>query len=154
MRAIADDKTSIKVLCEDTDVMVLLCHSYCTKQWNIGLFMEGFKENKNVISIKDSVKKHIEVISQVLSLHGLTGCDSVPLMYRVGKKKALSIIRKSTLLYLGDETADEDQSMNECKKFVATCYNGKHASSTDNRYVCYLSIINKLLIFWKSNSNF
>ena len=154
MTAIADDKTSIKVLCEDTDVMVLLCHSYYTKQWNIGLFMEGFKEKKNVISIKDSVKKHIEVIPQVLSLHALTGCDSVPMMYRVGKKKALSIIRKSTLLYLGDETADEDQYMNECKKFVAACYNGKHTSSTDNRYVCYLSIINKFLIFWKSNCNF
>ena len=49
MTAIADDKTSIKVLCEDIDVMVLLCHSYYTKQWNIGLFMEGFKEKKNVI---------------------------------------------------------------------------------------------------------
>ena len=60
MTAIADDKTSI--LCEDTDAMVLLCHSYCTKQWNIGLFMEGFKEKKKVISIKDSVKKSIEVI--------------------------------------------------------------------------------------------
>ena len=107
MKANADDKTSIKF--EDTHVMVLLCHSYYTKQWNIGLFMEGFKEKKNVISIKDSVKKHIEVIPQVLSLHAFTGCDSVPMMYRVGKKKALSIVRKSTLLYLGDETADEDQ---------------------------------------------
>ena len=154
MTAIADNKTSIKVLCQDTDVMVLLCHSYYTKQWNIGLFMEGFKEKKNVISIKDSVKKHIEVIPQVLSLHALTGCDSVPMMYRVGKKKALPIIRKLTLLYLGDETADEDQYMNECKKFLAACYNGKHTSSTDNRNVCYLSIINKFLIFWKSNCNF
>ena len=82
MAAIAEDKTSIKVLCEDTDVMVLLCHSYYTKQWNIWLFMEGFKKKKNVISIK-------EVIPQVLSLHALTGCNSVHMMYRVGKKKAV-----------------------------------------------------------------
>ena len=116
--------------------------------------MEGFKEKKNIISIKDSVKKHIEVFPQVLSLHALTGCNSVPMMYGVGKKKALSIIRKSTLLYLGDKTADEDQYMNECKKLVAACYSRKQTSSTDNRYVCYLSIINKFLIFWKSNCNF
>ena len=64
--------------------------------------MEGFKEGKNVISIKDSVKKHIDIIPQIMSMHPMTGYDSVPTMYGVGKKKALSIIKKSPLLHLGD----------------------------------------------------
>ena len=117
----------------NTDVFVLLCHSYHIKQWKAELFMEGFKEGKNVISIKDSVKKHIDIIPQIMSMHAMTGCDSVPMMYGVGKKKALSIIKKSPLLHLGDQTANEDDFINECKNFVAACYNGKSISSTDNR---------------------
>ena len=68
-----------------------------------------------------------------MSLNAMTGCDSVPMMYGVGKKKALSIIRKSPLLHLGEETANEDEYMDECKNFDAACYNGKHTSSTSNR---------------------
>ena len=132
MAAVTDGKSSIKFICEDIDVMVLLCHVYHTKQWKVELFMQGFKEGKNVISIKESVKKHIDIIPQIMSLHAMTGCDSVPMMYGVGKKKALSIIRKSPLLHLGEETA-EDEYMDECKNFVDACYNGKLTSSMSNR---------------------
>ena len=94
LAAITDGKSSIKVCCEDTDVFVLLYHSYHIKQWKAELLMEGFKEGKNVISSKDSVKKHIDIIPQIMSMHAMTGCDSVPMRYGVGKKKALSIIKK------------------------------------------------------------
>ena len=66
LAAITDGKSSIKVSCENTDVFVLLCHSYHIKQWKAELFMEGFKEGNNVISIKDSVKKHIDIIPQIM----------------------------------------------------------------------------------------
>ena len=59
--AITDGKSSVKVCCEDMDVFVLLCHSYKIKQWEAEVFMEGFTEGKNVISIKESVRKHIDV---------------------------------------------------------------------------------------------
>ena len=75
----------------------------------------------NVISIKESVRKHIDVIPQIMSMYAMTGCDSVPMMYDAGKKKAQSSIKKSPLLHLGDETADEDEYINECKNFVAAC---------------------------------
>ena len=116
-----------------TDVFVLLCHSYHIKQWKAELFMEGFKEGNNVFSIKDSVKKHIDIIPQIMSMHAMTGCHSVHMMYGARKKKALSIIKKSPLLHLGDQTANEDDFINEYKNFVAVCYNGKNISSTDNR---------------------
>ena len=122
----------MKVCCEDTDVFVLPCHSYHIKQWKAELSMEGFKEGKNVISINDSVTKHIDIIPQIMSMHVMTGCDSAPMMYGVGKKKALSIITKSPLLHLGDQTANEDDFLNDCKNFVAACYNRKSISSTDN----------------------
>ena len=97
--------------------------------------MEGFKEGKNVISIKDSVKKHIDISPQIMPMHPMTGYDSVPMIFGVGKKKALSIIKKSPLLHLGDQTAYEDDFINECKNFVTACYKGKSISCTDNRYL-------------------
>ena len=97
--------------------------------------MEGFKEGNNVISIKDSVKKHIDIIPQIMYMHPMTGYDSVPMIFGVGKKKALSIIKKSPLLHLGDQTAYEDDFINECKNFVTACYKGKSISCTDNRYL-------------------
>ena len=133
LAVITDGKSSMKVCREDTDVFVLLCHSHHIKQWKAELFMEGFKKGKNVISIKDSDKKYIDIIPQIMSMHAMTGCNSVPMMYGVGKKKALRIIKKSPLLHLGDQTADEDDFTNECKNFVTACYNGKSISSTDNR---------------------
>ena len=131
MAAITDGKSSIKACSENTDVFVLLCHSYHIKQWKAKLFI-GLKEGKNVISINDSVKKHIDIIHQIMSMHAMTGCDSAPMMYGVGKKNALSIIKKSPLLHLGDQTVNEDDFLNECKNFVAACYNGKSISSRDN----------------------
>ena len=68
-----------------------------------------------------------------MSMHAMTGCHSVHMMYGARKKKALSIIKKSPLLHLGDQTANEDDFINEYKNFVAVCYNGKNISSTDNR---------------------
>ena len=81
LAAITDGKSSIKVCCEDTDVFVLLCHSYDIKQWKAELFTEDFKEGKNVISFKDYVEKHIDIIPQIMSMDAMTGCDSVPMMY-------------------------------------------------------------------------
>ena len=133
LAAVTDGKSSIKVCCEDTNIFVLLCHSYRIKLWKAELFMEGFKEGKNATSIKDSVKKHIDIIPQIMYMHAMAGCNCVPMMYGVGKKKALSIIKKSPLLHLGDQTAKEDDFINECKNFVANCYNGKSISSTDKR---------------------
>ena len=73
LAAITDGKSSIKVSCENTDVFVLLCHSYHIKQWKAELFMESFKEGKNVTFIKDFVKKYIHIIRQIMFMHAVTG---------------------------------------------------------------------------------
>ena len=85
--AATDGNSSSKVLCDDTDVFALLCHYYHAQQWEFGVFMEGFKEGKSVISIKESVQRNIDINPQILSMHALTGCDSAPMMYGMGKKR-------------------------------------------------------------------
>ena len=67
------------MICEDTDVLVLLCYCYDLKDWEINLYMANFKEVKNIISIKDTVKKHKVLIPGLLSLHAISDCDTAPI---------------------------------------------------------------------------
>ena len=95
--------------------------------------MAEFSEGKSIISIKDSVKTHNQLIPDLLSVHALTGCDSVSMMYGIGKKKAINVAKKSILSYLGQLAANEEKYLQQSKQFIADCYGGKSESSTENR---------------------
>ena len=131
--ALTDGKSSIKVLCEDTEDFVLLCHCYHSNDWQVNLYLAEFSEGKSIISIKDSVKTHNQLIPDSLSVHALTGCDSVSMMYGIGKKKAINVAKMSSLSYLRQLTANEEQYLQQSKQFIANCYGGKSESSTENR---------------------
>ena len=103
--AIADEKNSVKIICEDTDVFILLPHCYDLKNWEMDLYMAGFMEGKNIISIKDAVKKHKVLIPGLLSVHATSGCDTVPMYYGTGKKEAINITGKLKLSFLGQVEA-------------------------------------------------
>ena len=131
--AVEDGKTSIKVICDNTDVFALLCHSYHLKNWQVKLYMADFSEKNRIISINESVENNKLLIPSLLSLHALTGCDTVAMLYGIGKKKAINIAKKYPLSYLGQECASPDQYLSESKKFIAACYGAKFESSSKNR---------------------
>ena len=86
---------SIKVICEDTDVFVLPWHCYGLKNWEIDLYIVDFTEGKNIISIKDTVKKYKVLILGLLSEHAISGCDTAPIYYGIGKKRKLLMLPAS-----------------------------------------------------------
>ena len=133
MAAVEDGKTSIKVICEDTDVFALLCHCYQLEKWQVNLYMADFNEKKSITSIRDSVENHRQLIPNLLYVHALTGCDTVPMLYGIGKKKAINIAKKLPLSYLGQEDASDEQYLSESKRFIAACYGAKCESSSKNR---------------------
>ena len=57
--------------------------------------MPAFSEAGSIISIRDTVKTHKQLNPNIPSAHALTGCDTVPMMYGIGKKKAISVAKKS-----------------------------------------------------------
>ena len=95
--------------------------------------MSEFGERRTIISIRDTVKNHKQLIPGLLSAHAQTGCDTVPMMYSIGKKKAINVAKKSSLFYLGQKHATEEQYQSQLKQFVAECYGAKYESSTKNR---------------------
>ena len=95
--------------------------------------MADFSEKNRIISINESVENNKLLIPSLLSLHALTGCDTVAMLYGIGKKKAINIAKKYPLSYLGQECASPDQYLSESKKFIAACYGAKFESSSKNR---------------------
>ena len=88
MESPTGDKTSIKVFCEDTDVFALLCHCYRLQNWATDLYMSEFSKRRTIISIRDTVKNHKQLTPGLLSVHALTGRDTVPMMHDIGKKES------------------------------------------------------------------
>jgi len=49
---------------------------------------ERILKNTDLISIQKTVENHTEIMPYLPAYHVLTGCDTVPQMFRIGKKKA------------------------------------------------------------------
>ena len=83
--AIASGYNNFKVISEDTDIFVLLCHFYHEKCWTAQIYMEVFISDNVITCIKSSVDQHQDIICSLLSVHAFE-CDTVPSFFSVGKK--------------------------------------------------------------------
>ena len=124
----------IKVLSDDMDVLVLLCSHFKKINWSsTKLYMDAFTDDKNLISINKSIAANENMIQSSSALHALSGCDSVPIMFGIGKSKALKAVSKVPLRYIGNVDAKLEDVMREGKQFVARCYEQNQLSSSENR---------------------
>ena len=101
--------------------------------------MDSFSKDTNMISINKTVENSIELISSLSALLALSGCDSLPMMFGIGKVKSLKATNEVPLKYLGDKDASIDDVIMEGKKFVAKCYGQKHVSSSKNRRIIWMN---------------
>lgn len=131
-------QTVVKVLSNDTDVFVLLCSHFLKFNWSsLQLYMGTFGEDTKMISINKSVADNYEIIPSLAAVHAISGCDYVPMMFGIGKLKALKAAYKMHLKHIGDIAADLDEVIKEGKQFVAECYGQKCLSSSINRAVMW-----------------
>ena len=123
-------------MCADTDVFVLLCAMYTNRGWwEAEVYMEDFKGEKNMISIRRTVEKYSHLVNSLIPVHALTGCDTVPMMFGIGKTKSVNIVSKQPLKFLGQTNADITSVLHEGKSFVAQCYGLNETDSSKNRFV-------------------
>ena len=69
-------------------------------------------------------------------MHALSGCDTVPKMNGIGNITALMVLNFNSLESLGKLDEQEDQVLQESKKFVSACYG--IADSTDMTEIRYI----------------
>ena len=134
-----EGRKCIKVLSADTDVFVLLCH-YFSQHWkDKSLYMDSFSSENRVINIKRSVDAKQHIMGSLVGLHAISGCDTVPMMFGIGKAKSLNAVEKVPLVYLGEKEENLTDVIEEGKKFVAECFGQTNPSSSLNRKNIWIS---------------
>ena len=61
------------------------------------------RDTTTATCIRSTVERHQAIIPYLLASHSLTGCDSVPNLHNIGKRKALSSVKNVPLIYIGKE---------------------------------------------------
>ena len=132
--AIKLGKRVIKVGSADTYVFVLLCYHYHQRDWShVEVYMKDFKDTNKIIDIAKTVKKHTDIIPLITAAHAISGCDSVPGLCNIGKRKAFSKVRNMPLRFIGKIESQKNDVLQEGKLFVSTLYGMKDTSSSKNR---------------------
>jgi hypothetical protein len=124
---LTSNKASVYVLCEDTDVFVLLCHYYQSLDVSGTLIMRTFSDSDPFTNIGCTVQKQPGTIQHLISLHALTHCDSVPAYSRLGKATAINVLKQGIEPpALGFGTPDMDKAT----MFIGRCYGATEGESS------------------------
>ncbi len=87
--------------------------------------MEGTSSGRTVVDIGETAKKHAAIVTQLLALHAITGCDTVAQLTGIGKITAIkTLLAGQSLKLLGEELTKKDIA-EECTQFIAACYGSK-----------------------------
>ena len=65
--------------------------NYVTQKWMGDILLESLEEGRSPISIKKTTENHGSTASCLPAMHALTGCDTVPKMFGIGKVSALNV---------------------------------------------------------------
>ena len=119
----------IRVICDDTDVFVLLLHYYVTQKLSCQLHMVGTSHSRHTVDIKATAEIHGNLAKDLLAAHALTGCDSVSCLYGIGKVTVIKTMQSGlSLSSLGDPNIAMPDVVAEATRFIAACYGSKITS--------------------------
>ena len=140
IRAAADSTKTVKVICDDTDVFVLLLHFYSHLKLSAKVIMEGTSGEHVQVDIGTTAKRHHSIIPYLMAAHALTGCDTVARMNGIGKVTAINQLNKGAIItLLGDIESNIDDVVLEATTFIAKCYGKEGENMSDVRFAVWKS---------------
>ena len=101
--------------------------------------MDPFSGGSKLISIKKSVNAKQHIMPSLVALHAISGYDTVPMMFGIGKVKSLKVVEKVPLVHIGEVNAELEELIDEGKRFVAKCYGQVETSSSKNRRTIWIN---------------
>jgi len=114
---------TIHVRCNDTDVFILLCHFKHALNISADIFMVPLSQKMKPIDVNQTVIAHKDIIPHLLSMHGITGCDTVSKLQGIGKITALTALKGGHFPPpLGDLNVSQEDLVKEGTSFIGVCY--------------------------------
>ena len=97
----------VRVVCDDTDVLVLLVHFYhvkCRCRNSALIIMSSLVKELALIDIGTTATAHSGIADDLLAVHGISGADTVASLDGVGKATVIKIAKKGkfSLSKVGD----------------------------------------------------
>ena len=86
-----NSNTKVQVLCDETDVFVLLVYFYWSLKISSQVILVGTHKDRSLIDIQKTVHQHKQIIHSLIPAHALSGCDTVAYLCGIGKDTALKI---------------------------------------------------------------
>ena len=128
----ASDDSYIKVVCDDTDVFVLLIHFFLEKEMTMNGSMESPSAGRTIIYIGQTTATGTQAHHQIPACR--TRLDWVQYgIISVWHWKAIALkvlMGGHHLMDLGQKGADEDKLISKATTFVAACYGSKIEGDT------------------------
>ncbi|MES9884531.1 MAG: hypothetical protein ABW185_27110 [Sedimenticola sp.] len=135
----------IRVVCDDTDVFVLLCHHYDLLNLSCKLTMAGTSQGRTVVDIPETVDKESEIVPHLLAAHAVSGCDTVSYLFGIGKGTVIKTLKAGRKLELmGHVDSEVKDIVAEATTFIAGCYGVTgETNMSDVRYHVWASKMGK-----------
>ena len=117
----------INIVCEDTDVFILLLHFYAKLNLTCRLTMEGPSAERATTDIEATASEYGHLLLQLPAAHALSGCDTVAQCFGVGKSTVIKVLKSGVELHkLGVLSEDIGDIIEEATAFMAAYYGVKH----------------------------
>ena len=118
--------------------------------WSVAnVYMDSFTKDEKIISINCTAEKSLDPVPYLITLHAISRCDSVPIMYDIGKATALKAGKTSKFFHLGNSEADLRDVITEGNLFVAKGYGLQSICSYNKRQPIWLAKTNRSELFAK-----
>ena len=124
-----DKNANIQIMSEDTNVFALLCHHYQKIGLEAPMVMVSPRDGRLAYDIRATVINKCNVVPKILAIHALTGCDTVPATYGIGKPTAIKAASKHSLSKIGHMDFPIQEIVEEAKDFMVSCYGSKPCKS-------------------------
>ena len=127
---------TVLVLADDTDVFILLLYHYQQENITCPMIMSSPIQQRSVIDIKATVEVHGSIIPDLMAAHALSGCDTVPTYFGIGKGTVLKVLKTGTfsLSHLGCTNAQLADLISQSTSFMGACYSNKVTEETMSAY--------------------
>lgn len=131
---------SVRIVCDDTDVFVLLVHYYnsrCKGSNNAPMIMSSPVKERAVVDIRATAEEHSDIADDLLAIHGLSGADTVASLHGIGKATVVRIAKKRgcPLSDIGNVQADMKSVEAQATSFICAAY-GKATESCKSMTEC------------------
>ena len=135
---------SVRVVCDDTDVFVLLVHYYnsrCKCSNSAPMIMSSPVKERAVIDIRATVESHSDIADDLLEIHVLSGAYAVASLHGIGKATVVKVATKGCfpLFCIGDVHAEIKSVEAQATNFMCAA-DGKVAESCNSRTECRVNM--------------